>query len=60
MREWLLLGLVLMSVPFVLKRPLWGMVIYLCATIMRPEMLFWGGTGGNYVFKVYYALILAA
>ena len=60
MREWFLLGLVLMSVPFVLKRPLWGMVIYISATIIRPEMLFWGGTGGSYVFKVYYVLILAA
>ena len=59
MREWLLIGLVIISVPLVLRRPLWGMIIYISATIIRPEMLFWGGTGGSYVFKVYYMLILA-
>lgn len=58
MREWLLLVLVIASVPFVLKRPFWGMLIYLGANIVRPEMLFWGGRGGSYVFMVYYVLIL--
>ena len=59
MREWLLIGLVVVSVPLVLKRPLWGMIIYLAANIIRPEMFFWSGNGGSYVFKVYYVLILA-
>lgn len=54
MREWILLTLVLISIPLVLKRPLWGMVIYLGATVVRPEMLFWGGRTGSYVFMVYF------
>lgn len=54
MREWILLVLVLISIPLVLKRPLWGMAIYLGATVVRPEMLFWGGRSGSYVFMVYY------
>jgi O-antigen ligase len=59
MREWILIGLMLASVPLVLRRPQWGMIIYLGASIIRPEMLFWGGDGGSYLFKVYYLLILA-
>lgn len=55
MREWILLALVILSIPLVLKRPLWGMAIYLGATIIRPEMLFWGSKAGSYVFMVYYA-----
>jgi|GEM_PF-2230803 len=58
MREWLLLALVCISFPLVLKRPFWGMVIYLGASVVRPEMLFWGGIQGSYVFKAYYLLIL--
>lgn len=58
MREWLLLGFVLLSLPFVLRRPLLGMVIYLAATIVRPEMLFWGTKTGSYVFMVYYIAIV--
>ena len=57
MREWLLLGFVVMSIPLVLKRPLLGMIIYLGATIVRPEMLFWGTRTGGYVFMVYYIMI---
>jgi O-antigen ligase len=59
MREWMLLGCVLLSIPFVLRRPLLGMIIYLGATIIRPEMLFWGGKTGSYVFIVYYIAIVA-
>lgn len=54
MREWILLALVVISIPLVLKRPLFGMAIYLGATIVRPEMLFWGSKSGSYVFMVYY------
>jgi len=59
MRELVLLVLVALSVPLVLKRPLWGITIYLGANIIRPEMFFWGGNSGSYVFKVYYVLIFA-
>lgn len=59
MRELILLILVLVSIPFVLKRPLWAAIIYLAATVVRPEMLFWGGTSGSYVFMTYYLLLLA-
>ena len=54
MREWILLILVVISVPLVLKRPLLGMMVYLGATVVRPEMLFWGSKTGSYVFMVYY------
>ncbi len=54
MREWVLLVLVIISIPFVLKRPLLGMAIYLGATVVRPEMIFWGSKTGSYVFMVYY------
>lgn len=57
MREWILLGFVLLSIPFVLRRPLLGMIIYLGATVVRPEMLFWGSKTGSYVFMVYYIAI---
>jgi len=58
MREWILLILVVISIPLVLKRPFWGIAIYLGATIVRPEMLFWGGSTGSYVFMVYYIAIV--
>ena len=58
MRELLLLALVVISVPLVLRRPLLGMIIYLGANIVRPEMLFWGGGSGSYIFMLYYALTL--
>ncbi|CAH2031395.1 O-antigen ligase family protein [Trichlorobacter ammonificans] len=58
MRELILLILVLVSLPLVLKRPLWALTIYLGATVIRPEMLFWGGTSGSYVFMVYYLATL--
>lgn len=58
MRELFLLILVLISIPFVLKRPLWALILYLAATVVRPEMIFWGSTSGSYVFMVYYLLLL--
>lgn len=58
MREWILLGCVFLSIPFVLRRPLLGMIIYLAATIVRPEMLFWGNSTGSYIFMVYYIAII--
>lgn len=58
MREILLIIFIIASIPYVLKRPLVGIIIYLGANVVRPEMLFWGGDGGSYVFKVYYALII--
>lgn len=60
MRELLLIALIIVSIPLVFKRPLWGVAIYLGANVIRPEMLFWGGSGGAYVFKVYYGLIVVA
>jgi len=59
MREYLLLALVLISIPLVIKRPLWALMIYLGVNIIRPEMLFWGGNTGSYVFMVYYLALLA-
>jgi O-antigen ligase len=42
--------------PFVaylgIKRPFWGLAIYLAANIIRPEMIFWGGNTGSVIFKV--------
>lgn len=58
MREYFLLGLVILSVPIVLKKPFWGLVFYLGFNIIRPEMLFWGGYSGSYVFRTYYLLVL--
>lgn len=60
MREIILLLLVILSVPFVLKNPLWGVAIYIGGNIVRPEMLFWGGKGGAYFFTVYFILIIVA
>lgn len=59
MREIALYILIALSAPAVLRRPFLGVVIYLGANIVRPEMLFWGGGGGSFVFITYYILILA-
>jgi O-antigen ligase len=48
------------SLPLVLRRPLIGMMIYLGANIVRPEMLFWGGSAGSYFFRFYYVLLFLA
>lgn len=60
MRELILLFFVALSVPLVIKRPVIGMVIYLAINIIRPEMLFWGGGTGAFVFKFYYGLVIVA
>ena len=57
MREIFLMVLVVVSIPWVFKRPVRAMAIYLGANVLRPEMFFWGGTGGSYFFMVYYLLI---
>ncbi len=58
MRSILLMIFVLASVPFVFRRPLLGIIIYLGFCIVRPEMLFWGGDGGKYIFRFYYCLTI--
>ena len=60
MRELFLLALMALSIPIVWRRPEVGMMIYLGANIVRPEMLFWGGSGGSFVFIFYYLLIVIA
>jgi probable O-glycosylation ligase (exosortase A-associated) len=60
MRELILIACVVLSVPFVIKRPLLGVGIYIGANIIRPEMLFWGAKSGSYVFIVYYVLIIVS
>jgi len=60
MRELILLLFVALSVPLVIRRPVIGMVIYLGINIIRPEMLFWGGGSGAFVFKFYYGLVIVA
>lgn len=58
MRQIIILIAVLTSVPFVMRQPLVGLMIYLGINIFRPEMLFWGGIDANYVYKIYYVLLL--
>ncbi len=58
MRISLLILLIVVSIPLVLRRPLLGISIYLGLNIIRPEMLFWGGVRGSYVFKTYYVLLI--
>ena len=58
LREIVLMLLVALSIPWVFKRPLWALTIYMGANILRPEMFFWGGTAGSYVFMVYAGLIV--
>lgn len=60
MRELILWAAVALSVPFVLRRPLLGVLIYLGATIVRPEMLFWGSQAGSFLFSIYYVLVFGA
>lgn len=60
MREIAIWAFIIVSIPMVFRRPLIGLIIYLCANIIRPEMLFWGGSGASYFFRVYYFMILLA
>lgn len=54
---WLLIAV---SIPTVWRQPLIGFIIYFCANIIRPEMLFWGGLSGSKVFLIYYVLTVLA
>ena len=38
---WALIGILL---PVIFRRPFWGLALYSAFNIIRPEMLFWGGT----------------
>ncbi len=42
--------------PFIailsIKKPFYGLLIYIAANIIRPEMLFWGGQQGDIIFKL--------
>jgi len=58
MREIIFWVLIAVSVPAVWRRPFLGLIIYLAANIIRPEMFFWGGYTGNRFFIFYYALII--
>jgi len=45
-----------LSLPLIVgisvRRPFWGLAIYLCANIIRPDSLFWGEDTGMIIFKV--------
>jgi len=45
-----------LSLPIIaiigLRRPFFALTVYLCANIIRPEMLFWGGNTGSLIFRV--------
>ena len=58
MREIVFMLLVALSIPWVLKKPILPLAIYLGANVVRPEMFFWGGYGGSYFFMVYFGLII--
>lgn len=58
MREIILWLLIAGSIPVVWRRPLIGLIIYLGANIIRPEMIFWGGSTGGQFFIIYYGLII--
>lgn len=60
MRSLILILLLLLSIPIVMRRPIWGAIIYMAANIIRPEMLFWGGDSGSFVFVFYYVLTTVA
>lgn len=60
MRELALMLLVCCSIPVVLNRPLWALAIYLGANVVRPEMFFWGGGTGAYVFMLYAGLLIVS
>jgi len=45
-----------LSLPLIvgisIRRPFWGLAIYLAANIIRPDSLFWGEDTGMIIFKV--------
>ena len=58
MRQIILWLFLTISIPYVLRRPLIGLMIYLGFNIVRPEMLFWGSSVGGHVFVIYYGLVV--
>jgi len=43
------------SLPFIWRRPLWGLILYTFFNIVRPEMFFWGGRTGAKTFIILFA-----
>lgn len=60
MREIILYCLIALTIPAIWRRPFLGLIIYLGANVLRPEMLFWGGTTGSRIFIFYYGLFVFA
>lgn len=60
MRSIIFLIFTVISIPAVLRQPLLGVAIYLGANIIRPEMFFWGGETGSYVFKFFFIFAFAS
>jgi len=52
--------LCLISIPLTLKRPNLGLAMYIGINIIRPEMLFWSDTTGNFMFKTLYIMVFSA
>ncbi len=52
MREYIFWAFLLLSIPYIFKRPFWGVVLYSAFNIIRPEMLFWGGSAGAKSFII--------
>ena len=60
LRAIMLILLVVLSIPWVFKQPIRAMAIYLGANVLRPEMFFWGGKDGSFIFMVYAGLIITS
>ncbi|KPK02992.1 MAG: hypothetical protein AMK71_00330 [Nitrospira bacterium SG8_35_4] len=58
MREYAFWAVILLAIPFIMKKPLWGIVLYTAVNIIRPEMLFWEGSQGGEVFMVVIAVTM--
>jgi hypothetical protein len=59
MRIAFFITLCLISIPLTIRRPSMGLAFYIGFNIVRPEMLFWSETSGNFIFRVIYGLILS-
>lgn len=46
MRSIVFWALIVILLPVIFRRPFWGVVLYSALNIIRPEMLFWGGSAG--------------
>jgi O-antigen ligase len=60
MRIAIIIILCLISIPLTLKRPNLGLALYIGINIIRPEMLFWSETTGNFIFKILYIMVFSA